>query len=259
MRKQKVGNYNMADKYIFLWGVSRSVSTAMLKAFQQRKDTAAILAPFNDTYYYSTDRYTNMYGDNPEVEGKTFAVTCQEVLGTDAPVAFMKEMAYSVTPYAYQGFLGRATNAFIFRDPRMTLASRKKERKDEIGEHEFGFLALKELWDYVSDNGGNALPALVDGEKLRKDPERVLRAFCEKIGLAFTEEMLTWQPGPLRDFTPREEQAQKRWHKQVNASTGFIGNTSIGSDLDLSILTEGEKSMLERAMAIYEELSPHSL
>ncbi len=249
----------MQQKFIFLWGPSRSVSTAMQKAFQQRRDTITLFEPFADTYYFSTDRYTKMYGDKPEVAHRTFSYTCDEVFACAAPVIFMKEMAYFVSPYDFANFLDKATNTFIIRDPVLTLASRKRERKDEIGEHEFGFTAAKALWDHLCSRNPDTRPVIVDGERLRKDPEKVLRSYCEQIGLDFDPAMLTWAPGPIREFEPYEAESHKRWHKTLDTSSGFIKGAEIGGTLDMDTLTDSERAMLSRASSIYAELLVHTI
>jgi hypothetical protein len=225
----------------------------MQKAFQQRRDTVSLFEPFADTYYFSRARHTSMYGDKPEVWDRDFEHVVGEISSVEAPLIFVKEMAYFVTPYVTDGFLEAGTHTFIIRDPILTLASRKKERKDEIGEHEFGFTALHELWQRVVKIHGATV--LVNGEHLRKSPESVLKRYCQRIGVEFDEAMLSWQAGPIRVFEEYERQSHARWHRVLDKSTGFVGGAGIGSELDRAELTAGEVAMLERAQIIYNELS----
>lgn len=249
----------MTRRHIFLWGPSRSVSTAMQKAFQQRPDTQTLFEPFADTYYFSDDRYTTMYGDKPEVASKTFKVVCDEVMQTEADVVFMKEMAYFVSPYDFGSFLDQATNTFIIRDPKLTLASRKKERKDEIGEHEFGFTGLEVLWKYIRTQNPDVAPVVVDGERLRANPEKVLRKYCELVDLAFADDMLAWNAGPIREFEEYEAASHARWHKTLDNSTGFISDNRVGLELNMSELTPGEVDMLKRASVVYDQIVRYAI
>ena len=90
-----------------------------------------LFEPFADTYYFSKVRFTSMYGDKPEVWNRDFDCVVAEIASIEAPMVFVKEMAYFVTPYLTDDFLNSGTHTFIIRDPILTLASRKKERRDQ--------------------------------------------------------------------------------------------------------------------------------
>lgn len=243
-------------KVIALWGPARSLSTTMVKSFEQRSDCAVEHEPFNDCYYFSTGRVTGMYGDQDDLLGYDGAAAQSRILGHDQELVFFKDMAYLALPYVADDFLRRCTNTFIVRDPRLTLHSRKKLRS-AVGEFEFGFTALWTMWRRVVREFRQ--PAVViDGEQLRAAPERVLRRYCDAVGIAFDQQMLRWQSGPLRNWQSHEADAQTRWHGTLERSAGFIATTTPPQEMQFDF-TPAEWHMVDHAMVIYEEIQRHAL
>jgi hypothetical protein len=243
-------------RVIALWGPARSLSTTMVKAFEQRGDCAVEHEPFNDCYYFSTGRVTGMYGDKPDLLGYDGRQAEARILAGTQDTVFFKDMAYLALPYLSEGFLRSCVNTFIIRDPRLTLRSRKKLRS-EIGEFEFGFTALWTLWNRVVGDLGQK-PVVIDGEQLRMAPTRVLAAYCAAVGLAYQPKMSSWQAEPLRPWQAHEMDAQSRWHRTLETSTGFVSETEDADSIDYDF-TDNEWRMVNHAMRIYKELRRHTL
>ena len=58
---------------------------------------------------------------------------------------------------------------------------------------------------------------VVDSRDLLADPEGILRALCQALGVPFTPRMLAWPPGP-RDT---DGAWAPYWYASVQSSTGF--------------------------------------
>lgn len=243
-------------KLIALWGPARSLSTTMVKAFEQRGDCAVEHEPFNDCYYFSTGRVTGMYGDQPALLGYDGAQAEKRILSHAQDVIFFKDMAYLALPYVSEGFLRSSVNTFIIRDPRLTLRSRKKLRTG-IGEFEFGFTALWTLWNRVVKDFGQA-PILIDGERLRARPGEVLAAYCAAVGLDYKPDMARWRAEPLRPWQGHDAEAQSRWHRGLEQSTGFITTVEDVEQAEFDF-TPDEWRMVNHAMVIYRDLLRHAL
>lgn len=244
------------ERIVFLWGPARSMSTVFLRSFQRRDDTVGLFEPYSDCYYFSKDRVTDMYGDNPELWDKTGEAVETELRQIETDVLFVKEMAYFGERYVTDSIYRDSTHTFVVRDPRAALRSRKRVRKNEIGEYEFGFTALKSMWDrYRAAFDGP--PVVVEGEFLRNHPESILRQYCDRVGLAFQSAMLSWEDGNVREWKPSEAEAHARFHKTLESSKGFIG----AENFEYSEVTfdAREQQMIDRALEIYHEILPYAI
>jgi hypothetical protein len=107
------------------------------------------------------------------------------------------------------------TNVFLVRDPSEVVSSYLKSRAtvtpDDIGLPQQG-----RLFDRLCDHLGEAPPVIDAGDFLQA-PGPHLRALCSRLGIPYSDRMLSWPPGP-RDsdgiWAPH-------WYERVWASTGF--------------------------------------
>ena len=60
-------------------------------------------------------------------------------------------------------------------------------------------------------------PQVIDSKDLLLDPEAVLRALCERVGISFDPAMLQWPAGPRAEDGPWAPY----WYHNVHKSTGF--------------------------------------
>ena len=64
---------------------------------------------------------------------------------------------------------------------------------------------------------GDRPPPVIDSDDLLANPEGVLRALCQALGLAFDPAMLSWRPGPRAT----DGRWAPHWYASVERSTGF--------------------------------------
>ncbi len=107
------------------------------------------------------------------------------------------------------------THCFLIREPREMLTSLvhhlpRPELRDT------GLPQQVEIFRRVRERTG-ALPPVIDGRDVLRDPEGVLRLLCEAVGVEFSPHMLHWAPGP------RETDGvwAKHWYASLLDSTGF--------------------------------------
>jgi hypothetical protein len=242
-----------AQRIIVLWSSPRSISTAFEKAFAQRGDTATLHEPYNDCYYFSRVRSTCKYGDHPAAWDYDADAVERRIRSETAPIVFFKDMAFMANPYISDEFLRAITNTFIIRNPLDAMYSIKQVKPD-ADEHDFGVLALGEMFDRVTRRLGQ--PAVVvDGDRLRNAPEQVLRAYCRAIDLEFDPAMLSWRQGDLRRWQPYEESSHRRWHKVLSETTGFLGSGSdrVGGN-GRPRLGDCDRGIVDRAEVVYRRL-----
>lgn len=60
---------------------------------------------------------------------------------------------------------------------------------------EMGYKELRLLFDFIREETGRT-PLLIESEELLSQPVKVVRGWCEHVGIEFTEGMLEWDDAP---------------------------------------------------------------
>ena len=71
------------------------------------------------------------------------------------------------------------------------------------------------MYTAVLDSTGS-YPVVIDSGDLVDQPEGVVKAYCEAVGVPYLSRALRWRKGPRIEW-----QETSRWHREVNESTGF--------------------------------------
>jgi len=226
-----------------LWATPRSTSTPFEWMMRQRGDYLVHHEPFNEAYYYGTDRISPRDKDvapNPEV---SFTSVCTGLL-EEARTAnvFVKDFAYSIMHMIDDAFLGRYTHSFLIRDPAKVLPSLYHHWPDFNGD-EAGFAPLRRLFDMVCERDGRA-PPVITSDDLLDHPHGTVEAYCGAVGIPFLAEALTWDSGKRDEVSWYDGGS---WHGNLRGSTGIERQARNYVDI-------GDDDRLRRA---YDEALPH--
>jgi hypothetical protein len=190
----------------------------MMRSWGNRPDTFVCDEPLYAHYLHSTGKRHPM-ADEIIAAGETDWRAVVAWLTGPVPegksVFFQKHMAHHLLPAIDRGWLGEVTNCFLIREPREMLTSLIKVVPDAKLE-DTGLPQQVEIFELVRRETGNTPPVL-DAKDVLDDPRGMLMRLCERLGVAFTEAMLSWPPGP------RETDGvwAPHWYQQVETSTGF--------------------------------------
>ena len=205
---------------VAMWSGPRNISTAMMRAWENRPDTVVVDEPLYAHFLAVTGK------DHPmafEViaAGETDWEKAVEWMATFEPagagVFFQKHMAHHLLPEMGRGWIDRLTNCLLIRDPQEMITS-YIVKNDIPGMDDLGIPQLVEVYERVLERTGSP-PPIVDSRDVLEDPRRVLGLLCEAVGVEFTDAMLTWPPG-RRDS---DGIWAAHWYDQVERSTGFRG------------------------------------
>ena len=196
-----------------LWATPRTVSTAFERMMIQRGDHLVLDEPWSRAYYFGPSRRSDRYPLTfPE---STYAAVETGVLAAgSASPAFVKDMAYHAAPGITDDALAAMTNTFLIRDPLAALSSLHR-RWPDFTDDEAGYGAQRDLFDRVIASTGD-VPTVVDSDALVADPERVVAAWCERVGIEHRPESLRWSAGMRPEW-----QLWRDWYENAAASTGF--------------------------------------
>lgn len=202
----------MSHPVRFLWTVPRSVSTSFERMMMARGDHTVLDEPFSRVYYYGPERRSDRY-DEQLPDSTVDEVLDQIWKAAEERPVFVKDMAYHALGVLDADLLSGFENSFLVRHPSATLRSLSRNWPDFTDE-EAGWQSLDLAADIVEGLGDPL--TVVDADSLCADPERVVGAWCEQVGVPFLSEALTW-PSGMRD----EWDLWDEWHASTASSTGF--------------------------------------
>lgn len=203
---------------IAMWSGPRNISTAMMRAFENRPDAAVWDEPYYAAYLAATGLDHPMR-DDVIAAGETDPAAVAAALLGPVPrgraVFYQKHMTHHMLPGFGLDWIGKVTSAFLIRRPESVLASYVVKR-EAVTLEDIGFRAQAEIFDRVADRLG-APPPVVEGNDVLADPRGTLSRLCAALGIPFSEAMLSWPPG-RRDS---DGVWAPHWYHAVEASTGF--------------------------------------
>jgi hypothetical protein len=203
---------------IAMWSGPRNISTAMMRAWENRGDCAVSDEPLYAAYLAATGL------DHPAREeviaaGETDPDKVIESLLGPVPGArplwYQKHMSHHLLPGMAHDWIHALTNVLLIRDPAEVVASYVKSRATVTPE-DIGLPQQARLFDELAEHAG-AAPLVIDANDFLRAPEAHLRALCTRLGIGFTARMLAW-PAGRRDS---DGVWAPHWYATVWASTGF--------------------------------------
>ena len=204
----------MADaRPIALWAVPRSLSTAFERVFVERDDLEVLHEPFSAAYYYGPDRLSERYADEVPKPENSYESVLAEVFRPRVRRLFLKDMPYQAKGVMSRVFISRFTNPFIIRDPKYVLSSLYKMWPDFTLE-ETGFEQIYWAFRYAEEAGQD--PVVVDAMTFSEHPVGILSVYCERVGVPFRPDALSWEPGEVEKWKSWEG-----WHEAAQQSTGI--------------------------------------
>ncbi len=238
---------------IAIWSGPRNVSTALMRAWENREDTAVVDEPFYGYYLAATG------ADHP---GRDEIIAATEtdwrriiegLLGPPpqpVPILYQKQMAHHLLPEVDRDWLGRVRNAFLIREPRAVLASYARTRGTATLS-DTGLPQQLALFEETLRRAGTP-PPVIDAADLLDDPRGLLTRLCAALDVGFDERMLSWPPGPR----PSDGIWAQYWYHAVETSTGFEPGLQESGPV---ALPEGLEPVAAAAEPYYAALSAHRL
>jgi hypothetical protein len=230
-----------------MWSGPRTVSTALMRAWENRADTIVVDEPLYGYYLAATgiehpgrdEVIASMSGDWRDVlDGLTRAP-----LPTGRTVYYQKHMTHHLLPEIDRDALAGLTHAFLIRDPRQLLASYARVRSQPT----LADLGLAQQAEIFRAFGG----PVIDSADILRDPAATLEAVCDSLGVGFDRAMLSWPAGPR----PTDGVWAPYWYDGVWRSTGFGPYRPPAADQ----LPADLEPLAAECDQFYAELSAHRL
>jgi len=234
-----------------MWSGPRNISTAMMRAWGNRRDTVVIDEPFY-AYYLTTTGKNHPGADEViaagEIDWRKIVAQLTGPIPNGKRIFFQKQMTHHFLPEIERKWLAAVMNCFLIRDPREVIASYVKKREDPTLE-DLGFTQQVEIFSFVR-NRLNSIPPVVDAKDVLENPERMLRLLCDAVGVDFTKSMLSWPPG-LRET---DEIWARHWYTEVVKTTSFEPYHPTDREVPDRL-----REIYERCCECYQHLFEHRL
>ncbi|MFK7966123.1 MAG: HAD family hydrolase [Burkholderiaceae bacterium] len=235
---------------IAMWSGPRNISTAMMRAWENRPDCAVWDEPLYAAYLNDTGIDHPMREEiiaHDDTDWRRVVQQCQHGAPDSCAVFYQKHMTHHMLPEYSLDWLADVSNCFLIRNPHAVLASYLK-RRDQATLEDIGLPQQLRIFEHVCATTGST-PLVIDSTEFLQKPEQYLQAICLALDLPFTDHMLSWPAGP------RESDGvwAPHWYDQVWASTGFSSPTVTDKTPALPNNTTAN-ALLDEAMSIFEQL-----
>ena len=238
-------------KRLAMWSGPRNISTAMMRAFENRPDCAVWDEPFYAAYLKHSGVVHPMQ-DEIIADGRPDPDDVVAGLLGPTPngerLFYQKHMTHHMIDVMPRAWFSEVTHGFLLRHPERVTASYAAKRA-EVTLEDIGFPQLVEIFDQVCDVTGKAPPVL-DSDEVPANPKACLSALCAAWEIPFSEAMLAWPEG-RRDS---DGVWADWWYGQVWQSTGF----KVSEPKPLN-LTAAQQKVADAAMPHYERMRRHVL
>ena len=231
---------------IAMWSGPRTVSTALMRAWENRPDTVVTDEPL---YAFYLDRTGLDHPGREEViasQPADWRVVLAQLSSAPLPpgvsISYAKHMTHHLLPEVDRAALAPLRHAHLIRDPRELLASYARVRT----EPDLDDLGLRQQAEIFETFGG----PVVDSRDLLTDPEGILRALCQDLDVPFDAGMLSWPAGP-RDS---DGVWAPHWYASVHASTGFAPYRPPADPLPARL-----EPLARRCLPYFERLHEHRI
>lgn len=235
-----------------MWSGPRNISTAMMRAFENRPDTIVVDEPFYACYLKETGidhpGRDLILREQPS-DWRRVADALMAPLPQGVRIFYQKHMCHHMIPGVGTSWMSGMQHAFLIRDPRRLVASYVKTRA-EVTLADIGVERQLELFDQVADARGT-LPPVIDSADILARPAEALRDLCKYLNIPFDTNMLSWPKGK-RDS---DGVWAPWWYENVENTTGFEAQNPKPIEEVWATLDDHLKAIADKAMPYYEKMS----
>ncbi len=234
-----------------MWSGPRNISTALMRSWGNRSDTAVIDEPLYAFYLAATGKQHPVAKEvigHGETDWRKVIAGLTDEAPNRKRVFYQKQMTHHFLPEIDRQWLLGLTNCFLIRDPAEVIDSYIRKNDDPLLE-DLGFVQQAEIFDWVR-GWSHSTPPVIDARDVLQHPERTLRLLCAALDVAFDPAMLSWPPG----LRATDGVWAKHWYGEVACSTSFQPyRPKIGR------VPEHLREIHERCRESYDRLYEHRL
>jgi len=234
-----------------MWSGPRNLSTAMMRSWENRDDTAVWDEPFY-AYYLAKTQRPDPLADVIMQAGETEWQAVVNTLSTPPlqGLHYHKHITSHILADDSLDWLSATPgmrHVFLIREPQRVVASFNKllnaDDEDKLTDF-IGVFQQHRIFQFVTESTG-ADPIVIDSTRFLQNPAAQLQTLCARLNIEFQEAMLSWPAGP------RESDGiwAPHWYHSVHSTTGFGAAPTA-----LPTLNEAMSRVAARCEAPYQTL-----
>lgn len=158
-----------------VWSGPRNISTAMMRAWENRDDCEVVDEPFY-AYYLKQTGLDHPAADevmaSQSTDWRKVAALCQGETPNHAEIFYQKQMSFHVLEEVDRGWMSNLTHCFLIRDPESVVNSYARVRETPTL-NDIGFKQQSELYDYVRQHW-DPNPVVIDSAEFLADRKSVV-------------------------------------------------------------------------------------
>lgn len=234
-----------------MWSGPRNLSTALMRAWENRPDTAVMDEPFYACFLSRSSVRHPLHEAVITAQSTDWSAVVDMLLGEvpeGATVFYQKHMTHHMLPEAPLEWTGSVRNAFLIRHPVEVAASWARAMHAPPSLEDLGYVRQAEIFDFIAERNGSA-PPVIDAADVLAEPATALDALCMALDLPFDQHMLAWPAGPRTT----DGVWASHWYESVWRSSGF-SKPGAPADPSPELLP-----VIEKALPFYEQLARHRL
>lgn len=228
-----------------MWSGPRNISTAMMRAWENRPDCLVVDEPFYACYLKETGLKHPMHEEILRVQSSDWSVVAKQLTTDHDNVAiyYQKQMTHHMLPTADLQWCANLQHCFLIRNP-FDVVNSYREKMQRILIEDIGIIRQWELYQSISEVTGQNIP-VIDAAQVLKNPGNVLKKLCERLSIPFAKQMLQWPAGS------RESDGvwAPHWYQVVEKSTEFAPYQAKNISL-----TAEQAAVAEASMSAYENM-----
>ncbi|MGF1477273.1 MAG: HAD family hydrolase [Geminicoccaceae bacterium] len=231
---------------VAMWSGPRNISTAMMRAWENRADTAVWDEPLYAYYLKATGADHPLASeiiDHYETDWRRVVDACLGPVPGGRKIFFQKHMTHHVLDEMSLDWLAGLSHVFLMRRPDQVIASYAAAR-DRFTVQDIGILQQDRLFDRIRVLTGKP-PPVIDCDDVLANPEGLLRALCAALSVAFDPAMLSWPSGRRQT----DGIWASHWYANVERSTGFSPRPEVDRKVPEALI-----AMAEHCWPFYERL-----
>ena len=240
-----------AKQRIAVWSGPRNISTALMRAWENRADTVVCDEPLYAHYLAETGMPhpgRNEVLASQENDWRKVVLSLTGEIPSGKRIFYQKHMAHHLLPGIERGWLLKLTNVLLIRDPAEMLTS-LIQVTPEPTVLDTGFPQQWELFTWLRNSTG-VDPVVIDSRDVLSAPLRNLQALCARLGVPFDPAMLSWPAGPRST----DGIWAKYWYAAVEGSTGFMPYRPKPDAVPGTL-----RPVLKQCQVFYDRLAGHRL
>lgn len=233
-----------------MWSGPRNISTAMMRAWENRDDCEVVDEPFYACYLRETGLRHPLWEEVLAAQSSNWEEVAEQLctFNNACSIYYQKQMTHHILPGVNLDWTKRLNHCFLIRNP-FEVVSSYREKMDSISADDIGIIRQWQLYQEISELSQQKIP-VIEATQVLKNPEAILRRVCDFFGLEFSERMLSWPRGKRQSdgvWAPH-------WYQVVEKTSGFSPYKTKQIDL-----TQDQADVANASMEAYSKMKEQLL